>query len=227
VVQPAEPESARRRLQVGINPLPFCDERYWPEDNRELYQKYVRKLADFALWLNERGHSVLFFPTQLRADPPVIRDIQALLRGHGAVSLEDPLRDRPLRSLDDLIVTISTMDIVVATRYHGVLLSALLHRPVLAVAYLEKTRDLMAQIGQSDYVVDIKSFDTKSLAQRFVVMESKSKTIRSEIERRTKTLRQTLRSEYGRVFGLLEDHRGAGAADEGVAALTRLNGVTG
>lgn len=227
VVQPAESVSATRRLMVGINPLPFRDGRYWPEDNRELYQQYIRKLAAFALWLTDRGHSVSFFPTQLRADPPVIQDIRGLLSGRGAGSLDDPLGDRPLRSVDDLIVRISAMDLVVATRYHGVLLSALLHRPVLAVAYLEKTRDLMAQLGQSDYVVDVTSFNTNSLVERFVVMESRTKTIRREIERRAKALRQVLGTEYDRVFGLLEDRRIAGPADERVAALVRLNGVNG
>jgi len=224
LVQPAESEPTRSRLTVGINPLPFCDERYWPVHNAEIYQNYVGKLAAFAVWLNARGHRVVFFPTQLRADPPVIQDIRGWLTSTGAANLENPLVDRPMSSLDDLILRISMMDIVVATRYHGVLLSALLRRPVLAIAYLEKTRDFMTQIGQGDYVVDINSFDTISLADRFVAVESRTKTIRREIEQRTQVLRQTLEGEYSCVFRLLEDVSGVGAADERVAALARLHG---
>jgi polysaccharide pyruvyl transferase WcaK-like protein len=224
LVQPTKMEPARSRLIVGINPLPFFDERYWPEQGDEIYHNYVRKLAAFARWLNERGHGVSFFPTQLRADALVIQDIRGLLKGGGATNFEDPLVDRPMSSLDDLISRISMMDIVVATRYHGILLAAVLHRPVLAIAYHEKTDDLMAQIGQSEYVVNIGSFDTNSLAERFVAMESRTKTIRREIEQRIPILRQTLEREYDRVFRFLADTRNVDAAAERLAAPARVNG---
>ena len=220
----AQPESATSRLIVGINPLPFCDAHHWPEHNEQIYQGYVRKLAAFARWLHERGHSVVFFPTQLRADPSVIQDIRRLLKGSGAADLENPLVDRPIRSLEDLIVSISAMDIVVATRYHGVVLSVALHRPVLAIAYYGKTGDLMAQVGQSDYVVDITSFDPNALAERFVAMESRTQTIRRELAQRTPLLRQALAREYDRVFRLLEEGSRVGAVDEQMAALARPNG---
>src|SRR5438445_5917266 len=126
VTPPAKREPATSpppRLMVGINPFPFFDGRYWPEDNPRNYQSYVRKLADFATWLHEQGHSVSFFPTQLRADSPVIQDIRELLKRSAAASVANPLGDWPISSLDDLLRRISMMDIVVATRYHGVLLS--------------------------------------------------------------------------------------------------------
>ncbi len=221
---PAKREPATPQLMVGINPFPFFDGRYWPEDNPRNYQGYVRKLADFAVWLHERGHSVSFFPTQLRADTPVIQDIRELLKRSSAANVTNPLGDWPISSLDDLLRRISMMDIVVATRYHGVLLSAALHRPLLAISYYEKTRDLMAQIGQSDCVADINAFDANSLAQQFVAIQSRTEAIRAEIAQRTGALQQVLAREYDRVFGMVRDASRVGVADERVAALARLSG---
>jgi polysaccharide pyruvyl transferase WcaK-like protein len=219
---PAKPNPATARLTVGINPLPFFDERYWPEHNSDVYQHYVRKLALFAAWLHQHGHRVVFFPTQLRADPPVIRDVRGLLNTRAA-NFETLLVDSSVASVDDLLRRIATVDIVVASRYHGVVFAALLHKPVLAISYYEKTRDLMAQIGQADYVVDINAFDTDSLAERFLSMQSRTKTIRQEIQQRTRVLRRALEREYDHVFRLLE-HPNPVPVDERVGALARLNG---
>ena len=97
-------------------------------------------------------------------------------------------------------------------------------RPVLAIAYHEKTGDLMAQIGQSDYVVDINSFEATSLAERFVAIESRTASIQRELAQRTQALREVLDTEYDRVFRLLGLVISAGAVDERVAAPARLNG---
>lgn len=224
VAAPPNGERATRRLLVGINPFPFFDGRYWPEEDAATYQRYVGKLAAFAEWLNQRGHRVSFFPTQLRADVPVIEDIRTLLDSRGPVSGPDPLGDRPVSSLEDLLGRLARMDIVVATRYHGVLLAAALHRPVLAISYYEKTRDLMAQVGQSAYVVDIHSFDAETLAERFGAMAARRQAIRGEIERGTQVLRQALAREYDRVFGLLEAGSRVAAPEERVVGLARANG---
>ena len=60
---------------VGINPIPFLEEHYWLGANRNRYYAYIRKLASFAVWVTQKGYRLLFFPTQLRGDPPVIGDI--------------------------------------------------------------------------------------------------------------------------------------------------------
>ena len=218
-----QPESPRSRLIVGVNPVPFFDARYWAEHNSELYQQYVRKIAAFAQWLNERGHSVLFFPTQLHADPLVIQDIRDVLKSRGIPDFAHTLGDQPMSSVSDLLSRISVMDIVVATRYHGILLSALVQTPILAIAYHEKSSDLMAQIGQSEYVVDIDSFDVGPLAERFVAIESRTEAIRRQLEHRTLLLRHALDREYDRVFTLLGDSSSADTADGRMVAPARLN----
>lgn len=203
----ARPASAqtRRTPIVGINPMPFFDQRYWPEDNAERYGSYVRKLACFTSWLIHRGYMVLFFPTQLRADPPVIKDIRLIMKDNGTANSEQRIIDRTIYSFEDLVSVISMTDIVFATRFHGVLLAYLLNKPVLGIAYWKKTEELMSQMGQSDYVLDVNRFELDSLKRRFISLESKTEIIKREIQSRNLDQKYTLDRQYDRVLGLLEE----------------------
>ena len=187
---------------MGVNPVPFLDGQYWEGANPREYVEYIGKLASFALWAIERGYRILFFPTQLRLDPPVIADIKNVMQATGNGCLERQIVNMPISSFDDLVSAISRTCIVVATRFHGIVIPYLLNKPVVGIAYQKKTVDLMAQMGQSDYVVDIKSFDADSLKTRFVLLESRSSTEINEIKKRNCVFRHALQDQYDRVLKL-------------------------
>ncbi len=188
---------------VGINPVPYFDSRYWPEHNLEIYEKYVRKLASFASWLIETGHSVYFFPTQLRADPLVIEDIRLALKSCGPSGCESGVLDRPVHSFDDLIAGISMTDFVIASRYHGVILSEILNRPVVGIAYHKKTIDLMAELGQVEYALDIKSFELDELKERFLSLRSNAEAVKKLTRERVRQHYQAVENQYDCVSRLL------------------------
>lgn len=200
---PDLPSPLRGRSIVGINPVPFCDPEYWPGSNMEVYEKYVTKLADFACWLTERGLSVLFFPTQLKLDPPVINDIMKIIRNNGK-SFDKDIIDWPIKSFDDLLSAVSAMKIVVATRFHGVVIPSMLNKPVLGIAYHEKTFDLMTQIGQREYALDIFSFDLGLLKERFISLESQHIMIGSKAMEKIEAHRKALDVQYDQVLGLIQ-----------------------
>lgn len=189
---------------VGINPIPFFHEIFWHEGDKKRYDAYVSTQASFAAWLIRRGYAVLFFPTQLRADPPAIQDIiQTIERNDPGLSGQ-LIINPPILSSEDLISAMSRMDFVVAARYHGVLISHLLHKPVLAVSYHQKTTDLMARVGQSECTLEIDACTLDALKSRFLFLESQSKAIEAELERRVPLYRTILDAQYEKVFGLLE-----------------------
>lgn len=199
-------EKPGSRPVVGINPIPFFHERFWHESDTDIYDRYVQMHASFACWLIQRDYSVLFFPTQLRADPPAISDIKRAMGRMGIKSSSQVLSDLPIRSSEDLISAISMTDAVVAARYHGVLVSLLLHKPVLAISYHSKTTDLMAQIGQSERTLDIAACTLDMLKDRFVLLETKRKGIEADLELRVPAFRTALNVQYERVFNLLEQN---------------------
>lgn len=189
---------------VGINPLPFSDPQYWVGGSARNYEIYIREIANFALWLIQRGYAVLFFPTQLRVDPPVIEDIRIYMNKSSTLDIEKHIIDYPIHSFDDLTSAISMTDMIIATRFHGVVFSYLLNKPVLGIAYANKTNDLMEQMGQAEYALDILQFELKSLQERFISLESRKTAIKREIAQRILTHRQALDVQYDQVFRLLE-----------------------
>ena len=48
---------------------------------------------------------------------------------------EERIIDEPIASVDDLLKQLAATDVVVATRFHNVLLALLLNKPAIAISY--------------------------------------------------------------------------------------------
>lgn len=189
------------QVVVGANPVPFFDDGYWPTSDPERYQDYVLKNAKFAEWLAKSGHAVLFFPTQVRADVRTINDIRKTMNGYG--QSPNILAGQTIETIEDLVSEISQADLIVANRYHGILISLVLNKPVLAIAYHEKSRALLTQVGQDDYVLNIADFKTEDLIERLQAMEANASAIKKQIAERMQPLRDALSLQYDEVFSLI------------------------
>jgi polysaccharide pyruvyl transferase WcaK-like protein len=191
----ARPRHGGQRV-VGINPLPFHDARYWAEDSPNIYQEYIEKLAAFAARVIEAGHRVLLFPTQVVADPPVIRDVEALVRRRLPALADGALECPVVAGFDDLFTALECTDIVVASRFHGIVFSFLAGRPVIGLSYNPKTDELMAGMGQAEFVADIARFEVAWLVDRFERLRACSAVAVCDIEQRAAANRAALECQY-------------------------------
>jgi polysaccharide pyruvyl transferase WcaK-like protein len=199
IITPRQP-SVGPGLTVGLNPVPFFDSRYWTEHDETIYERYVANLAAFASWLLGRNHRVLFFPTQIHADPWVIHDIQMVMKRSGSEGREDRILTPSVTSLDDLWTALSLTDVIVASRFHGLIFSSLLERPVLALSYYSKMEELMERMGQRDYVLPITTLDVDSLIRCFLALEHDLKPARVRLIDRRSAHLAALESQYDAVF---------------------------
>lgn len=188
---------------VGINAFPHGDKRYWPESDSSIYREYIHKLASFASWLLAHDYRICFFPTQLRSDPLVIEDIKEIMVRKSGNSSEEGIVEASISGIEDLLTQISGMDLVVATRFHGILLSFMLNKPVLAISNHPKMDHLMIDMGQGEYLLNIRDFQLDSLIERFLALQVRSAIIKQDIERFIVQNRNALESQYKTVFGLL------------------------
>jgi polysaccharide pyruvyl transferase WcaK-like protein len=189
---------------VGINPMPFLDGAYWPESDPPVYGHYIRTLASFADGLLESGYGVRFFATQLLVDHGVIGEIRGLMRqGVAATGPERVVADR-IASFDDLVSVIDSLDVVVATRYHGTLIALIRHKPVLCIAYQRKSAELMTQVGQAEYGVDIGRVTLETLRERFLALEGRGVEFAEAVRRRLPAIRRALETQYDRAFALID-----------------------
>ena len=195
-----EPRLAETPLTVGVNPFPYQDGRYWPGGTLAAYEAYLEALAGFTIWLLARGHSVLLFPTQLRSDPRVIADLKARLSDR-PLALPGRILERTVETVDDLVATISTLDLVVSGRFHGILLAFLLAKPVVGLSYQSKIDELMRDAGQEAYVLSTERLNTPSLIACFEQLLSKRMGIAVRLEAQARRCRLAVELQFDTLFG--------------------------
>lgn len=191
-------------LIVGVNPVPYWDAGAWVGGGPVAYRRYIRTLADFASWLIESGYWVLFFPTQLKLDPPVIKDIRLAMRDQSGTGGAGGVLDVHIDSFEEMTAALAMTDVVIGTRFHAIVLSCVLKKPVLAIAYAVKTNNLMEQMGQSDSVLSIGDLCVAGLRERLEALESRAAIVEAELAKRTEVNRISVSLQYEKVFGLLE-----------------------
>jgi polysaccharide pyruvyl transferase WcaK-like protein len=197
------PQSSNRtRLLVGIGPMAYFDPRVWPERDLQVYMSYLVKLALFIVWLLQNGHDILLFTSEVGQDPKVTADLRELLTEHGVCTTgaESRVIEQPIETVDDLMSQLAITDLVVASRFHGVLLAQLLSKPVLALSYHKKIDVLMADMGQAEYCLPINCFDLDTLKERFISMEANRQAIKAQMAARTKEYREALDEQYQYLF---------------------------
>jgi polysaccharide pyruvyl transferase WcaK-like protein len=113
------------------------------------------------------------------------------------------LEGLPIQSIGDLVTEIARADLVIANRYHGILLSLALNKPVLGMAYHEKSRALLEQVGQGDYVLNVADFSFDELVEKFKALHAHAAQSKEQIAARITPLREALDRQYDSVFRLI------------------------
>lgn len=183
--------------RVGVSPMAYAHVDKWPDKDADLYGRYIRELAAFAAGLIEEGYRVILFRTHVRMDAPAIADFKAAL-GPAAARLED--RSGAMDTVSDLLSALAAMDLVVTSRFHGVVLSLLLAKPVLAVTHHPKIDALMAQVGQSEFCLSIDAFAAQGLRARFQALERERAETARRLEGEADRFRAALELQYAEIF---------------------------
>jgi polysaccharide pyruvyl transferase WcaK-like protein len=186
---------------VGIAPMPYLDPRTFPpEKDQSAYDDYIQKLASFAAALSARSYAVALFGTDIGVDPLAITDVEtAMCRQHFHYRAHELTR-HTVRSLSELLTQIASMDYVVTCRFHGVVFAHLLNKPVLAIAHHPKVAILMRDLGLSEYCVDIKTFDTSLLLDRFEAVVFKRDEIKNRMDETLSRYKQQLMYQFDHLF---------------------------
>lgn len=188
-------ETARvTNLTVGVSPIAYGDPVVWPMPAPAAYARYVGVLAAFVSWLLEAGHAVTLFAT----DGP---DHQTVRQIRGQVSAPDTnLRTLDDDSLERLLETLDRLDLVVASRLHGVVLAHLSHCPVLALSYDWKVDRHMSEMGQDAYSLPIDEITLRSLTARFSALAAHADQVRSAVEPMLTRYRDEVEQQFDRVL---------------------------
>jgi polysaccharide pyruvyl transferase WcaK-like protein len=190
------------RATVAINAMPVYDRRYWPEWSEEKSQRYTAELAALAAALVKDGHGVFFLATH-PMDALVAREIIARVAAeHGQPPWDGELVRCPA-TVSDLLRELESADLVVATRFHGALLSLRVERPMLAICYHRKTRELAMQFEAGDFAVALDDLRSADAVERLRRLAGQAEELVPAIRQKGDDYRLALRDQYDRVFRLL------------------------
>lgn len=203
VADPVLDQTVRPALRVGVNPMAYHDPRYWPNAKKEQFDEYVRKLTEIFIWIARQGHTVTLFPTQLRADVLIIRELVPVLDRDCSPDIRRMIQTAEITGLDSQLEMMSRCDLIIATRFHGVLMSYLVGKPAIGISYHQKINDLMAVMGHAEFALSIDPLDVEGVKQAFRKLAGGlGEAQRVVLSHRADMLRQ-LDQMYDRAFAAL------------------------
>ncbi len=199
-LEPAPERPASEPARVGVSPMAFADPRSWPEEDAAKYARHVDSVAALVTRLVRAGHPVVLF-TSDSPDKLAVDDV--LARAHGTLDAAERARITvpEIGNLPDLIGVLRDVDLVVAARLHGVLLSHVVGRPVLAISHERKVATAMSDMGHDEFCFAIDAFDPEAGWQRFVQLARRRAEVAADVRAKVAGFRARVDAQYDQVFG--------------------------
>jgi polysaccharide pyruvyl transferase WcaK-like protein len=197
------PHRNRAMPVVGLNPIGFCDPRIWFRKDDSLYQAYLAKLTQFSTWSLERGYELRVFTNETSVDLHAIEDLKARLLLKLPPDVVSRAFRSPSRGVTDVLREMSGFDFIVTSKFHGIIFSQLLRKPVIALSYHQKMDVAMRGAGQERFCADIEHFDIDWLICAFRSLTEESANIKLASEAAVKVRAAQLSKQFDSLFSSL------------------------
>jgi polysaccharide pyruvyl transferase WcaK-like protein len=197
---PDDRDDGDKRAPVGVGLITHYVQRSLSEDVEQIYREYTTKMASFIRWLLEHNRTVRLLIGDVMYDSRVRKDLRTLLEQSGLNYEKSNIIDEPPGSFEELLSQLASTKVVVASRFHNLLLALMLGKPALAISFHEKDDSLMTAVGSQEFCQDIANLDVSTLIEQFVRLEENADRVRQEIRRKTKDYRRELDKQYSCIF---------------------------
>ncbi len=205
-VRPCEPlvRSEAASLRVGVSPIAYCHPELWPTKDPVQYERYITELARFVSRMLQDGVTVFLFSSS-PPDDQIFADLCQRLDPGLAATARARLSQSATASLGDLLDLLASMDLVVASRLHGLLLSFLLGKPALAISYDRKVKSLMEELGQGVYCLDIEAFNSDDAVKVFSMLQANRDAIVPAVAATCRQYSEVLQQQFRFLVQLLSE----------------------
>ena len=173
------------------------------EYSEAVYQDYLDKTTHILAWLLDRKYTVRLLIGDSSYDRRIKGDVIKRLQERGSKHEKGQIIDESVSSVEQLIAQLAEADIVIATRFHNILLALLLNKPVVALSYHEKIASLMAAVGMGEYCQNVDRLDVDLLVEQFLKLEKNAGIVKPLIERKVEHYRKALDQQYAHIFNHL------------------------
>jgi polysaccharide pyruvyl transferase WcaK-like protein len=211
-------EPRRHGDVIGVGVMNYHNRRGRSGDDAAIYRDYVGRLASFVVCLLERGYTVRVLIGDFVWDQGVRQDLRRALEERRVRYHDGNIIDEPASSVNELLAQLSSVDVVVSSRFHNLLLALMLAKPVVAISYHEKFQPLLTGVGLAAYCHDIEHIDVDVLIGDVLRLREDTSAIQPKIRRETESYRRALDEQYERILQV----SGLAAKRSKIAAAARL-----
>jgi polysaccharide pyruvyl transferase WcaK-like protein len=188
-----------RRTVVGLGLMEYAGKYSISRPSNEVYLAYLENLVGFARWLLAQGNNVrLLFGD--RQDLETIQEFRGLLTAQLSAYDNAHIIHEPIFSVEDLLSQIAATDVVIATRFHNVLLALLCDKPVIAISFHHKCESLMSAMGLSAYCLDINDLKADGLIEKFCDLKTNATKLKPLTREKIREFREALDDQYRFIF---------------------------
>jgi polysaccharide pyruvyl transferase WcaK-like protein len=196
---PNQDTKKSRRSVVGLGLMEYAGKYSVSRPSNEIYLAYLENLVTVVKWLLAHEYDVRLLSGDL-GDMHARQEFRDLLRERLSVRDEGHIIDEPVLSVENLLSQIAATDIIVATRFHNVLLALLCNKPVISISFHHKCESLMNAMGLSGYCLDINELKADRLIEKFCDLEANADKLKPLIRKKVTEFRKALDEQYKVIF---------------------------
>jgi polysaccharide pyruvyl transferase WcaK-like protein len=208
VVIPKKRESGRGDTTIGVGIMNYHTRIGGSGSDQTIYRNYVGRMASFIVRLLERGYTVRILIGDVIWDQDVRGDLRRELEARRCNYEDGRIIDEPASSVDELLFQLASVDVVVSSRFHNVLLGLMLGKPAMAISYHEKFQPLMSGVGLDEFCCDIEQIDVDELIGKVVKLVEDAPAFEARIALKTESHRAALDEQYQRIFEGVSSYEG-------------------
>jgi polysaccharide pyruvyl transferase WcaK-like protein len=156
------PQQRPRPRSVGVGLMSFFE---WRGTKAELVA-YEAAMVSLVEWLLEEDYAVRLL-TGDSGDAPYLERVLEVVRARHPELDPDRLVGEPARDLHQLMSQIGEVEVVIAARFHNVISSLKLAKPILVLAYAPKAHSALELFGLSSLWHPMAALDLPRLEEQF------------------------------------------------------------
>jgi polysaccharide pyruvyl transferase WcaK-like protein len=184
---------------VAISPIAFARPGSWPFQDRDLHARYLQQMTAVVAQLLERGYFLVIVCSSLGDDERVIPELLERLddksRGLAARQMHVPR----IRTWKDLVASLQDVDFLIASRLHSTILGFVTQTPTVAISFDPKVDWVMEDLGQTDYLLQIRDFAAEDVIKALDRIELHRNAVMEQIA----SYRHRVSSEFERQYDTL------------------------
>ncbi len=202
---------AQGRTVVAFSPIAYVKPGNWPSEDRALYERYVQESASVISALMEHEYFVVIVWSSLGDDESVISEILQALNSAAKAKVDQQLHMPSIKTWQDLLAQLATVDVLIASRLHSLILGLIAGKPVVALSFDPKVDWLMDDLNLSESLFKIHTFRSHEVVDAVIRLEEHRPASRDEIESYRERVSSAFSEQYDQLAHLaltsMHEHR--------------------